>query len=439
VLRPRGFADLTGLTVGIWGVGIEGWATVRRLAGSPGSIHLVDDVADPRRDVVATADGGTELLAQCDVVLKSPGISRRRPEMAALAHAGVCVTSALNLWMWETDRSRVIAVTGTKGKSTTTSLITFFLRAMGVDAESAGNIGQPPYDPEFGSAMWTVVEVSSFQATDVECAPSIVVVTSLGVDHLDWHGSPEEYWRDKLSLTRAEGPHTTLLADDDTLLSQVDQIGGDREVVEPIDDDLAQSLGLLGRHNDSNVALALEAVALALEAPLNVVAECGREHSHEFVPLPGRLTLVRTIGQSRFVDDGLATSVLPTTAALRVFEHDVVALIAGGFDRGIDYEPLAVAIAARESPTTVITLGDAGARIASALARHTHVRVVPARDMDDAVNLGWAAVSATGVVLLSPAAPSFDSYANWEERSADFARVVRRIGTTRSANQLPSQ
>lgn len=434
MLRPRGFADLADLTVGVWGVGVEGSATARRLAGVARSLLLVDDRADDARGVVATNAGGVDLLLSCDVVLKSPGIPRHRPEVAVLEGAGVTVTSALNVWMWETDRTRVIAVTGTKGKSTTTSLITFLLRARGQSAESAGNIGAPPYDPAFHIAEWTVLETSSFQAVDIEPAPRIVVVTSLGVDHLDWHGSPEQYWRDKLALTRAEGPHVTLLADDPALAAQVDQIGGQVDTVGPRDDDLGVALGLLGRHNQSNVALALAAVAHATDTSVADVAATGRDQRRAFTPLPGRLTLVGTVGDVRFVDDGLATAVLPTVAALAVFETEPVALIVGGFDRGVDYGSLASAVAARPLATTVVTLGPAGTRIADALVTHPRVHVRRASDMGDAVALARDAVSGGGVVLLSPAAPSFDAYANWEERSADFTRVVAALGATRSAD-----
>ena len=109
---------------------------------------------------------------------------------------------------------RVVAITGTKGKSTTTSLVTFFLSCIGERAQRLGNIGQPPYDPAIDTSTgWLVLEVSSFQVVDLDRAPSVVVVTSLGEDHIDWHGSLEQYRSDKLSLTRAEGPHRTIVAD----------------------------------------------------------------------------------------------------------------------------------------------------------------------------------------------------------------------------------
>jgi len=115
---------------------------------------------------------------------------------------GVTVCSALNLWFHDADRERVVAITGTKGKSTTTALVTYFLECLGEPAQRLGNIGQPPYDPDVDTSRgWLVLEVSSFQCVDLEIAPALIVVTSLGDDHIDWHGSVEKYRDDKLSLT----------------------------------------------------------------------------------------------------------------------------------------------------------------------------------------------------------------------------------------------
>ena len=211
MFRPTGFADLSGRRVGVFGYGVEGRATVARLGGLCEDLVIVDD--HPMDEgVLATGAGGLEALESCEVVLKSPGIPRRRLDVLELENRGVIVTSALNLWLHEVDRSRVIAVTGTKGKSTTTSLIAFFLRCLGEVAHELGNIGTPPYDPDVDVAGgWQVLEVSSFQSVDVTVAPAFVVVTSLGADHLDWHGSLEHYHEDKLAITRASGETSGLI------------------------------------------------------------------------------------------------------------------------------------------------------------------------------------------------------------------------------------
>ncbi|HEY1826302.1 MAG TPA: UDP-N-acetylmuramoyl-L-alanine--D-glutamate ligase [Acidimicrobiales bacterium] len=430
MFRPTGFADLAGRRVGIFGYGLEGRAAVARLRGTC-ELVIVDDVEGLGDEVLVAERGGLEALRTCEVVLKSPGIPRRRADVLELEDYGVVVTSALNLWLHETPRDRVVAITGTKGKSTTTSLVTFFLECLGEDAQRLGNIGRAPYDPEVDTAAgWLVLEVSSFQIVDLDLAPRVVVVTSLGEDHIDWHGSLAQYRKDKLSLTRAPGDHRTIVADSPALHEHENEIGGDLSYVASDHTQLAKALGLIGEHNDSNVALALAAVAALTGIDETRVREATRSRAGEFEPLSGRLTLVaheRRDGLTvRYVDDGLATSVLPTLAALEVFGDQPVALIAGGFDRGVEYDELAHALCARENFTALITIGNAGLRLSTVVRAHCHDLVQhSASSMQEAVQLARSSLETGGVVLLSPAAPSFDRYRNWEERSADFTRIVR--------------
>ena len=431
MFRPTGFADLAGKRVGVFGYGVEGRATVRRLRGVS-ELVVVDDATGLGPEVLVTNEGGLDALLRCDVVLKSPGIPRRRADVLDLELHGVAVTSALNLWLQETDRARVVALTGTKGKSTTTALVTFFLHCLGEDALRLGNIGQPPYDPALDTSKgWLVLEVSSFQCVDLEVAPSVVVVTSLGADHLDWHGSLEKYRDDKLSLTRADGAHRTLVPDNATFHQIQDQLGGELRYVESDTTHLAAALGLIGAHNNANVALALAAVESLTGIAVDDARKAAEKESFRFEPLRSRLTLVarETVNGAtlRYVDDGLATSVLPTVAALEAFVDDPLALIAGGFDRGVDYDELADALAARHQPTTLITMGDAGQRLGAALAQRSALTQHRAENMLEAVQLARASLAHGGVVLLSPAAPSYDRYRDFEERGERFSALARAL------------
>lgn len=420
--RPRGFRELTGRRVGIWGVGVEGRAAHRAALLVTNDVVLVDD--DPSSpDVMATNAGGLDALGTCDIVLKSPGIPRRRADVESLA-AQVHLTSALEVWLAGTDRGRVIAVTGTKGKSTTTALIDFFLRCAGKSSRSAGNIGAPPYDTECDDAEWTVLEVSSFQAVDLIEAPGVVVVTSLGSDHLDWHGSLSLYHRDKLSLTHTEGHHLTIIPDDPTLLLRRDEMGGDITVATGLDEELAAALGLVGRHNARNVTVALTAVARALHADIVNIRQAALAAADQFTPLPGRLTLVHQSDGVDFIDDGLATTPLATAAALESLADRHVVLLVGGFDRGVDYRELFAAAAAHGS-VEFVTTGPAGARIAESAP--PSLPLTRGASFDDAVRQAVRRMAGReGVVLLSPGAPSFDEFANWSERSAAFLAAVTR-------------
>jgi UDP-N-acetylmuramoylalanine-D-glutamate ligase len=207
---------------------------------------LVDDApASPALDgleVLATGSGGLAALLRCDVVVKSPGISRYRTEVAQLEAAGVPVCGGLGLFMEEADPTRVACITGTKGKSTTTALAVHLLTRLGYRARAGGNIGQPPWDPAAQPEpdFW-IVETSSFQVPDLWRAPEVVAVTSLSPDHLDWHGTVERYYADKLSLCTKPGVALALADGSDDLLrarcalgqrvrcrTGQDVVGGDR-------------------------------------------------------------------------------------------------------------------------------------------------------------------------------------------------------------------
>lgn len=424
MFQPTGFSDLAGKRVGIFGYGVEGRAAAARLA-QHAELVIVDDATNLGPEVLQTHQGGLEALALCDVVLKSPGISPYRADVAELA-TSVTMTSALNLWMHEIDRDRVIGVTGTKGKSTTTSLITFFLNAIGEQAIALGNIGLPPYDPsiDLGSG-WLVIEISSFQARDLQVAPSIVALTSLGADHLDWHGTVENYHRDKLSIAKLIPSPAIFFASS----VRANEFPASAAAVEPEVDGLTEALGLLGQHNNSNVALALSVVAKATGLSKPDLLARTKAVSSEFEPLPGRLTEVareeREGFVTRYIDDGLATAALPAIAALSVFPSVEVAIIVGGFDRGIDYSPLVEALVTRENRTVIVTIGDAGARIGSLVhASNPDLHLVHAENLSTAVGMARTSLGHGGVVLFSPAAPSFDSYKNWSDRSAAFKKHV---------------
>lgn len=425
MLAPRGFADLVGRRVGVWGFGVEGHSTLRVLEELSITPIIVDEAPARPAGVLALDDGGLAALQSCEVVIKSPGVSRYREPVRELLDAGVVVTSALALWMHTHDRNRVIGVTGTKGKSTTTSLVAFALRAVGHDAVVAGNIGVPPYDPDFDDhGQWIVLELSSFQAVDLDTPPGIIAITSLGSDHLDWHGDLERYHRDKLSVTWREGDHVTLVSSDPSLTGV--SVGGVVTHLGELDETtaaLAEELRLLGRHNEHNLQLALAVVARATGTDLSDVMALVSDHARDFDPLPGRLSVVYRDEHLVYVDDGLATSVSATSAALAVFEGPL-ALICGGFDRGVDYGPLIATLAARRARTIVVTLGPAGERIGE-LAGATQLQVHRASQMAMAVELARHHLG-DGTILLSPAAPSFDAYVNWQERSNDFTRHARQ-------------
>ena len=155
------------------------------------------------------------------------------------------------------------------------------------------------------------------------------------------------------------------------------------------------------------------------------------EAAQGFTPLPSRCRSLGRVGAVEFVDDSLSTNVLPAQAALRAFEERAVALLVGGHDRGLDYTPLARALAARTAPTLVVTMPDNGPRIGAAVreAAAGRVEVIDAASLDAAVDTAFAWARAGGVVLLSPAAPSFGRFVDYHERARAFATAAARCGT----------
>jgi UDP-N-acetylmuramoylalanine--D-glutamate ligase len=433
------WSDLAGRRVGVWGLGIEGLANLRKLTALGADPVLVDDrPADgpgpDGRQVLATAEGGLAALARCDVVVKTPGISRYRDETRSLADRGIPVTGGLGLWLAEADRGRVLCVTGTKGKSSTTAIAGHLLARWGYRCLVGGNIGRPPWDPGQpgpGGYDYWVIEVSSYQATDLACSPPVVAVTALHPDHLDWHRGEEAYYRDKLSACSQPGADLTAAnGDSDLLRARAGLLGPRVEWVsagDDPDDDWMTPLGLLGTHNRRN-ALIARACLRAMGVPEAADEEAVRKAAASgFSHLASRLQVIGEAGGVTFVDDSLSTNVLPTLAALDSFPGRRVALIAGGHDRGIDYRPLAAGVAAREAPTLVLTVPDNGPRILAAIeAEHpARAEVAACDDLAAAVARGYGWARPDGVVLLSPAAPSFGRFRNYQDRAQAFARAMR--------------
>jgi UDP-N-acetylmuramoylalanine--D-glutamate ligase len=451
--RPRiGWRDLRGARVGVWGLGLEGRASLRKLRSLGVEPVLVDDrppvgPGEAGARVLATAAGGLDALARCEVVIKTPGISRYAPAAERLRADGVLLAGGLGLWLWEMASGpawpRVVCVTGTKGKSTTSAILGQLLRQLGYRVMVGGNFGVAPYDPEQAAERdYWVIEVSSYTATDLAVTPPVTAVTSLHPDHLPWHGTVERYYRDKLSATSQPGAELCVANGDSELLRErAGLLGPAVDWVSESDEPGAtwmDPLGLPGRHNRRNALIArrvLAAVGRAAGDPrLTRAAADDTALAHAaagFAPLPSRLTTIGTAAGVTFVDDSLSTNVLPTLAAIDAFPGRRIALIVGGQDRGIDYAPLAAGVLSRQAPTLVLTLPDSGPRISAVIkgapapgpGGFDGVRDCP--DLDAAVAAGFDWARPDGVVLLSPAAPSFGHFRDYRDRGDHFAAAMR--------------
>lgn len=434
--------DLQGLRVGVWGLGVEGKAAVR-VAKRSGAAEVV--VVDAR----ASTFGGdwdvtddTSSLYKCDVVIVSPGISRHRPDVRALA-ARATVTGGTAIALGElSDRGqRTLCVTGTKGKSTTSAVAATVLTGCGVSASHVGNIGKPLLgllEPDNGVSLAEILiaEISSHQAADVDVSPMNGAITSLAPEHLDWHGTPESYYEDKLRLF-ANRPDAEVVVSHQALPIALQYLSPSilrtpEELVEPTVLDSFSQGSLAGRHNTSNMR-----VALAACTSLGVnVAACRDEAQtalQAFEALPHRLTPVASLHGILFIDDTLSTTPLSTLAALEALDTRDVTLIAGGQDRGLDFTNLAEQIASRHVPVRVVTMPDTGSRIAQAIrdasaARDREVIIRETETLAAAVEVSTRLTPKSGVVLLSPASPSFNRYTNYEQLAAAFLGFAEEAG-----------
>lgn len=413
--------------VGVWGVGVEGKATLQRLTaeGITPKVVVADQAAP---GVQALHDGGLDQLLKCDLVIKSPGISRYLPEADQLRNAGVVLTSGLDLWMAEAPRERVLCVTGTKGKSTASSIASALISGLGHSVFVGGNIGKPPWDPTAANADWYVIETSSYQAADLTHGPAIVVVTSLGQDHLPWHGNYETYVRDKLSIcTLPEVRQVIVPSWDDEIARHEKHIGSKVTWVEDSTPAWVNSLKVIGSHNKRNALLARESL-IQLGVPNADNDDAISEAAKSYEPLPSRLTEIGKINDVVFVDDSLSTNALPTIAALETFSNQRLAIILGGEDRGIDYQPLALALAAHEGELLITTIPDNGPRIAQTIrTTSAEIKVQECDDLASAVEQAYSWANPRGVVLLSPAAPSFGAFKDYADRSRAFKTLMEEI------------
>ena len=438
------WAELAERRVAVLGFGAEGRAACRafrrQLPAQPLQLFCNDTEALEARALgdallaIDTRPATAEALTRFEIVIKSPGVSPYQSPLPQAAAAGVRFTSTSAIWFAEHAEANTIAVTGTKGKSTTTALIAHLLRGGGHRTALAGNIGLPLLDlPEDATVAAQVIELSSFQCHDFAGSPRVALITNLVEEHLDWHGSGERYVADKLRILGDRSRTIAVLNAEDATLSSRDIAGEVRwfggasgwhldasHVLRDGERVLAiAELPLPGRHNALNLCGALAAIEAA-----GFDAAKLAPHARSFVPLPHRLQTLGARAGIRYVNDSIATTPQAALAALSHFAGQDIALILGGHERGLDWTAFAGAVAARP-PRAIVTTGASGARIAATLIAHGLASVVRSEpEFDAAFAAARGALDARGIVLLSPGAPSFGQFRDYSERGRRFAELA---------------
>lgn len=426
----------------LYGAGREARSTRAFLKARAPDLEILVTVDSGAADIddatyIAPTDLNAAIEAQrFGTIVKSPGVSRYRPIFLVAREAGIAVTSNLNLWgEFYREGRTVIAITGTKGKSTTATLVHLMLTQSGLDAGLAGNVGLAPLEIADRHKL-IVFELSSYQTADMAFSPDIAAVTNLTPEHIDWHRDVDHYYADKLNLIDRDTPFPVGLGPtartNPLVLKALRDPGRMLPPLAPfIADRIASAVGrskLKGAHNLDNARLAAQ-IALAAGAGLEGVVR----GIQAFEPLPHRLE-EHSIGGLTFVNDSISTTPEATKAALAAYEGRRIALIAGGHERQQDYSELASLLAPR-GVTVLIALPVTGDRLATATsAAAPQIEVVEAHTLRAGLEALASRRDSFDTVILSPGAPSYGQleaegivFKDFEERGRAFIRLAQEL------------
>jgi UDP-N-acetylmuramoylalanine--D-glutamate ligase len=441
-----------GAEVAIVGLGKSGVAATRLLRARGVAVYASDSAASERyeawaaelRALGATVELGAHDLgriARAASVVVAPGVPPEVAPLEAARSAGVPIVAEVDLGFTELPRTRSVAITGTNGKTTTTSLIAHLMAAADIRGVAAGNIGLPLCDLALAPDPpdWVALELSSFQLHDApHVRPAIGVLTNLAPNHLDRYATLEEYYGDKRLLFQHADDRSVWVtnADDAAVAEMAAQVPGRhlRFSIETRSDgwlDPAtatlmlgdeslmprEDLPLLGAHNVAN-ALAAALVLRDLGASSADIAAGLRT----FAAIPHRVEPVREVSGVLWINDSKSTNVTSTEVAIAALDRPFVLLL-GGRHKGEPYTRLAPRLAAR--CRAVVAYGEAGPIVERDLAEH--VPVTPAGDFDDVVATARRLARPGDAVLLSPACSSYDMFRNYEERGARFREIVESL------------
>ncbi len=447
--------SLSGKNIAIWGLGKEGLSALKYLRKKlpEQCITLINDqpISEEQQQSLKKYDpiqlvcsSSSDQLVKFELIIKSPGISIYKPEIEIAKNQGVQFTSATNLWFEAVQGSQIIAVTGTKGKSTTVSMLAHMLQQSDYSVAVGGNIGTPLLDllaENQAIDLW-LIELSSYQISDLVYTPDIAVLLNLYPEHIQWHQTFENYYRDKLNLFSDEQCLAVVNGKDkrsksyfekrdNTLyFNQKDAFHVKEATIYYQDQALIKlgQLNILGEHNLINCC-----AALTILNQLNVDWRVCLNHLSEFKGLPHRLQILGEKDKVLYISDCISTTPESTIAAIAALEHlqRPIALIIGGQDRQQNFEALAKYIM-HSSVEVVIAVYETGERVLQAInnvesGNQQAVSVYQAEDLSQAVFLAQQNTRENGAILLSPAAPSYDAFNNYQEKGGLFAGLLGTV------------
>jgi UDP-N-acetylmuramoyl-L-alanine---L-glutamate ligase len=419
--------DLRGRRVALLGLGIDVRAALPAIiTAGPRDLVVVEESPSTREREGLPVVSLAAATRDAEILVRSPGFPRYVAPVTDAIARGTAMTTPVDLWVGSlTGSQRIVMVTGTKGKSTTTDLIGHLAGRSGLQVGVAGNFGIPVFSDDWAhDAPIVVIEVSSYQASDLHHVPEIAVVTSLAEDHLDWHGSYDRYRNDKLRVVANDGQTAERVYVPRAETAAVEAIVAIGAIVPELVD-VPEHDTRLPHHRVQNAALAaavVESLGAAGIGDTEILAAAERN-------LPGRLAPCPGPADTLWIDDALATNPSAAAAGLswaRSLARPTIVLL-GGADRGVNPAPLQEEMARWPAGTIrAVALPENG----GALARVCGVEVVGVADtVPDAVEHAAAALPRNGVVMFSPVAPTPPSAGNWKLRSEAFRSAVAALPT----------
>lgn len=432
------------MKIAILGFDVEGRASYDYFAAQGGHELVIHDqkpdLEVPAGVTAVVGEGYLDDLDGYDLVVRTAGLP---PKKILAKNPGIeyKITTVVNEFLKACPTTNVIGVTGTKGKGTTSTLITKMLEAAGKEVYLGGNIGTPPltFLNKLSNDSWVVLELSSFQLIDLKYSPHIAVCLMVVPEHLDWHDDTQHYFDSKTPLFAYQSAADIAIyyADNETSKKIASAGSGvkipyyappgafiesDAIVIDGQTICRTDELKLPGKHNWQNACAAVTAV-------WQVSQDVSAMHSvlTSFASLEHRLELVREVDGVRYYDDSYGTSPETAEVAIEAFEQPQI-LILGGRSKGLPFDGLAKAVAASGKVKKVIAIGETGPEIAAKLRQNGYQDIIEGGQTIDEIVTQASEVAEPGdIVLLSTACTSFDMFNNYKDRGEQFKRAVQAL------------
>lgn len=451
--------EISNKKIAMCGIGVSNTPLIKRFLAKGARVIVCDHrtreqigtICDELESLGAEFKLGEGYLdnLEVDVIFRTPGMSFNLPELKEARRRGIAVTSEMEVF-FDLCPAKIFAVTGSDGKTTTTTLIAEMLKKEGYNVFVGGNIGNPllPEIDNITKDDMVVVELSSFQLISMRKSPDIAVVTNVAPNHLDVHKDMDEYVEAKQNILLHQGAfsRTVLNLDNDITYGFKKYVRGQslgfsmehpvksgawldengyinmsyRGINAPImhRDDIA----ILGDHNVANYLAAICAV-------LGYVgADTIREVAKEFKGVEHRIEFVKEVNGVKYFNDSIASSPSRTIAGLKAFNQKVI-LIAGGYDKHIPFEPMAPFVT--EKVKLLILSGPTAGKIEKSIVNYSGYKnspkIIKVNDLQEAVSIAYENAVSGDIVTLSPACASFDAFPNFAVRGKKFKELVNNL------------